>query len=697
MVTKLLFILTCILSSISFGQTYSKEIVKTKLDGNLFCPAFHAGNIVICSDSRSRIFPTITDKRNNEPVDLYQLNTSTLEIEKFDDIFRTNFNDGPVCFDEKTQVAVISQNQNKEVPKRLSHLATNNLGLFTYYKWGSKWSSPESFPYNKPEYTCTHPSLSKDGKTLYFASNMPGGKGGFDIYKSELVDSKWQKPVNLGEFVNSSSDEVFPSVSDSKLSFSSNQKGIGGLDLYLYDLGSTKNAQLLDTSINSLNDEFSLISTDNFNSGYFSSNTTGKDQLYKFRVNAPEFGPCDTLIPTFFCYELTEEYAMDIGSNEGLVYMWNVNGEKIPGITIDYCFPEPGDYEISLDIIDTIVNQTFYEQSYYYLSIQYPEQPYITSVDTVKIETEFKFDALQSNLPNLLIEDSDYYWSIGNSSNYRGISAKHVFTEPGLYDIQLGIIGYDNEVSQSHCVYKTIVVTNKAGFVPSNPKIEKLNLKENTDETKLIDEKHYYADPKDSLNTFYGVEFASEKEELAADDFRLKLVETFGEYSLKYIEEEKLYVYYYGQFETPMEAYEFWIKMQEIGLESSVVRSFIEENLNIKLDDVFILNNVKFDKGKWEVLPEALPELNRVIEIMKADESILLEISAYTDNDNTFEYNMKLSNKRAKSVAKYISNAGINIDRITTLGFGEGNPIASNDTEQGKALNRRVEFKLIHP
>ena len=58
---------------------------------------------------------------------------------------------------------------------------------------------------------------------------------------------------------------------------------------------------------------------------------------------------------------------------------------------------------------------------------------------------------------------------------------------------------------------------------------------------------------------------------------------------------------------------------------------------------------------------------------------------------------MKLSNKRAKSIAKYISNAGVDLDRITTIGYGEANPIASNDTEQGKALNRRVEFKLILP
>ena len=90
-------------------------------------------------------------------------------------------------------------------------------------------------------------------------------------------------------------------------------------------------------------------------------------------------------------------------------------------------------------------------------------------------------------------------------------------------------------------------------------------------------------------NYIFPVQFASEKEELAADDFRFKLVETFGEYSLKYIEEEQLYVYYYGEFETPMEAYEFWIKMQEIGLEDAVVRSFIEEKLDFKLEDGLIL------------------------------------------------------------------------------------------------------------
>lgn len=695
MVRNLLILILCGLNAIVFAQSYSTDKVDVKTKSNVFCPAYFGGDILICSDVRSRIFPTIIDKNNAEPVDIYRLDETKL-IE-FDDAFRTTFNDGPVSFDENQNVAVVSRNQNSNVPKRLAHIADNNLGLYTYFKWSNKWSSPEAFPFNKPEYSCTHPSLSEDGKTLYFASNMPGGQGGFDIYESKLVDSKWQKPVNLGKSVNSSSDEVFPSVSQSKLSFSSNRSGVGGLDLYLYDLGSNKTAKMLDSTINTSADEFSLISQNNFQSGYFSSNKNGKDELFKFKLELPQFGPCDSLVETYFCYELTEQYAMDLGTSEALVYMWNVNGERIPGITIDYCFPEPGDYEITLDIIDTIVNQTFYEQSYYYLSIQYPEQPYIESPDTVKVGESFDMNASKTNLPNLLIGENDYYWSVGSSANYRGINVKHSFDKPGIYDIQLGIIGFDNEQEVATCVYKTVVCTDQKGFVPTDKVIEKLNLVEKTNETEVVEEKHYYADPKDSLNTFYGVEFASEKEELAADDFRFKLVETFGEYSLKYIEEEQLYVYYYGEFETPMEAYEFWIKMQEIGLEDAVVRSFIEEKLDFKLEDVFILNNVKFDKGKWNILPEAIPELNRVIDIMKANEKILLEISAYTDNSDTFDFNMKLSNKRAKSVAKYISNGGIDMDRISTQGFGEGNPIASNDTEQGKALNRRVEFKLVLP
>ena len=79
-----------------------------------------------------------------------------------------------------------------------------------------------------------HPALSKDGKTLYFSSNLEDGFGGSDLYSSVLgEDGKWQEPINLGGYINTPGDEVFPVLNDTVLYYSTNGKaGFGGLDIF---------------------------------------------------------------------------------------------------------------------------------------------------------------------------------------------------------------------------------------------------------------------------------------------------------------------------------------------------------------------------------------------------------------------------------------------------------------------------------
>jgi len=121
----------------------------------------------------------------------------------------------------------------------------------------------------------------------------------------------------------------------------------------------------------------------------------------------------------------------------------------------------------------------------------------------------------------------------------------------------------------------------------------------------------------------------------------------------------------------------------------------------IEIGQVVRLNNVFFDFDKWNLRPESFVELDRVVKLLKENPTIEIEMSAHTDSKGADEYNMTLSDNRAKSCMEYILSKGIATNRITSHGYGETVPMASNtnpdgsDNPEGRQLNRRVEFKIL--
>jgi len=107
------------------------------------------------------------------------------------------------------------------------------------------------------------------------------------------------------------------------------------------------------------------------------------------------------------------------------------------------------------------------------------------------------------------------------------------------------------------------------------------------------------------------------------------------------------------------------------------------------------LNNIFFATGSSELLKESIPELNRVADFLRENPSVVVEIAGHTDNVGSDAYNQKLSEERAKSVARYIILKGFSRDRIEFKGYGEAQPVTTNATPQGREQNRRVEFKVL--
>jgi outer membrane protein OmpA-like peptidoglycan-associated protein len=187
---------------------------------------------------------------------------------------------------EKEEVNIKRKTQNK-----ISKEGVNVLQIYVAQNVNGVWSNIKALPVNSIEYSCTHPSISSDGKTLYFVSNMPGGFGGYDIYKMErnnVVVGGFGKPENMGKNINSAGNEMFPHENKGTLYFTSNGfTGFGGYDIYSTDLtGKIPGMVNMGIGMNSAKDDFAAVFNADGETGYLSSNRDdehGYDKIYSFK------------------------------------------------------------------------------------------------------------------------------------------------------------------------------------------------------------------------------------------------------------------------------------------------------------------------------------------------------------------------------------------------------------------------------
>ncbi|MGZ3865843.1 MAG: OmpA family protein [Bacteroidia bacterium] len=114
----------------------------------------------------------------------------------------------------------------------------------------------------------------------------------------------------------------------------------------------------------------------------------------------------------------------------------------------------------------------------------------------------------------------------------------------------------------------------------------------------------------------------------------------------------------------------------------------------VEVGETIRLNNIFFETAKWDLLPASFVELDKLVKILADNPVMEITISGHTDNVGNDAANQSLSANRAKAVVDYLTNKGIQAARLQQAGYGKSKPIASNDTEEGKALNRRVEFTI---
>jgi len=134
---------------------------------------------------------------------------------------------------------------------------------------------------------------------------------------------------------------------------------------------------------------------------------------------------------------------------------------------------------------------------------------------------------------------------------------------------------------------------------------------------------------------------------------------------------------------------------EEVQIDSVPKIVYFEDIKTLKVGDKIVLKNILYDFDKSTLRPESIDEINKLITFMQERPTLRIEISSHTDNKGSARYNKKLSEDRAKSVVNYLLEKGIAADRLEAKGYGFDEPIATNDTDEGRQMNRRTEFMVL--
>ncbi|MCW0484267.1 OmpA family protein [Gaoshiqia sediminis] len=204
----------------------------------------------------------------------------------------SSLHNGPLSFCEKTGQLFLTQSNNDNALSKKGIFKERRfpLSIVIYERAGDGWKMAGQFPYNNSQYSVGHPAINVTGDTLVFVSDMPGGRGETDLYYSAKVAGQWQEPVRLSDDINTAGSEMFPFLDvRGNLIFSSDgHGGKGGLDLFQSNLNPAFGVVEMGEPFNSEADDFGLIFSPDRGFGYFVSNRAGgigDDDIYLFNLD----------------------------------------------------------------------------------------------------------------------------------------------------------------------------------------------------------------------------------------------------------------------------------------------------------------------------------------------------------------------------------------------------------------------------
>ncbi len=526
--------------------------------------------------------------------------SSDVKAKHFTRKLNTIYHDGPICFNaDQTEIFVTRNNYRYHLPRK-DKAGVNNLKILTAKKTVTgSWGKLEELPFDSDNYSSGHPSLSADGNTLYFASDMPGGYGKTDIYYVTRTDKGWSAPVNLGPEINTEGDEMFPFIGTNDLLYfsSTGHMGMGGLDIFVArkDKNGHYSVKNMGYPLNSSADDFSFFLNKDGKTGFFASNRTGgvgDDDIYSFTITDP----------ISFALELQGTTA-DIDTKE---WLSNVTVTLKSNASDDSEQVKTGDtHEFKFELEP--------EMTYTLTATRDGYQPVSMAIDPQKMQ--IVNDIITIPLQLKKVDEYGIYGNIYLKPTMEIIPAVHI-----------------QVIKKDKTVVADLTTEGDKGF--------RVKLEPDTNYDVVFDKK----------------------------GFLTKRVE----YSTK------------GRKPG-------YININEI------VEVALEK---VELNKTIEIPNIYYDLGKWNIRPDAAIELDKVVQFLKDNPDIKVELGSHTDSRGSDESNLILSQKRAKAAVEYIvKNGGISADRITAKGYGETrlkNKCANGVkcTEAEHQQNRRTEIKI---
>ena len=679
------------------------ENVKALNTGHLdFSPTPYQDGIIFSSTRKNSKPKEVIDSWTNDNFsDLfyaeYDENTRKYKTPKaLKGDLNKKFHEGVATFDQSGTVMFFTRNNNNGKSKSKDGLI--DLKIYSAVLEDGYWTQVKELPLNSNEFTSCHPTLSSDGRRLYFASNRPGGYGGLDIYVVEKRGGMWSEAKNLGPIVNSAGNELFPTIhEDETLYYSSNgHQGIGGLDIFHakktnptdeYSWGIREN---LGTPFNSLKDDFGfVIIGDDTRTGYLTSNRDGgkgKDDIYTWTMDGEfmEDGPMKKTI----CI-----YDEKTGKRVRNAHI------KITEVVREM-EEENENLMLTLEPLDD-------KKDKFILGVTGKNKKR-KKVAIANFETDTEGVFTYTAMPN-----TEYQFTV----NKDGYDEK--IMEVSYLDLKL-----DNEyclpVKKRNCKIMTTTVVNKA-YDSAMPLAEVevwnkcTNQKEkySTDETGSFEicvpcgcEFRVYATKSgfDSATDFFStLEEACKSEDAIKMKLELDLRKT--QVTTSAPASNNIDYNAPAVRTVPVTTYEEVItyvpKRELVPVTTYVPITDLvnSNNANLSEGQVISLKDIYYNFDKFDIREDASLDLNHVLTLLQKYPSLEIELMSHTDSRGTNEYNVWLSSERAKAARQFLIKKGIAAHRVTAAGYGElqlKNKCADGVicTEVEHQQNRRTEVKV---
>ena len=485
------------------------------------------------------------------------------------------------------------------------------------------------------------PSISYDGKTLFFFASFEGGKGDMDIYYSTWNGIDWSEPKTLGETVNSKAYEGFPSVS------------ADGKNLYfIRDSFSKRKDKALCYSI------------------WLSKKQEDGSWGIAEKLPAPINGDC-------------EKSPRIMADNRTLIFS-SIRKDGVGGFDLYQSFQEDdGSWAtpINLEYINTEEDDQFASVSaagdlmYYYTSGD------IYTVTIPDKYRKYKLVTVDGKVIDAITKQPIATKITSKSNNNKEKVISTVVDANGLFSM-IYRVGSKYELSTSplndYFPYRGFMDMTTAKETDNIEKNIELIPKKIPYQFQLLDKetKAILKDPKVKVMDAETKQLLEVKVE---KDVAMVTVEIGKSY--KFAANALGYAFFSRGFK-PDTADVFKDRLKKVPLAV------------LKKDAVVQLQDITFETGKADLKPDSNEELDRLVSLLEGNQSIKVEISAHTDDIGNDDSNLKLSEKRAKTVVDYLTGKGIKADRMTAKGYGETQPLGVNDTDENKAKNRRVQFKI---